>query len=201
MSKFQIVVIHDDLDYSDPIITELNIQYDDQEVVLIKKSQEGLEYVLSNKNQKMIVILDLNFKTGEPSGVDVFENIRKETSLVYILIWTSSALEDINRDDLKSMINNDALGLMSSTDEVAKILQMVDVAAHSLEVKVSSALEDWIVSQPELDRDKPYITTKEGNTYSLNQILREVRLQTTFGMETERNILLLAIDTLIQEED
>jgi len=201
MSKFQIIVIHDDLDYKDVLITELNITYNEQTVKLIKKSQEGLEYVLSNKNQKMIVILDLNFKTGEPSGVEVFENIRKETSLVYVLIWTSSTLDDITKADLKSMINNDALGLISSTDDIDKILGMVDAAAHSLDTKVSSALEDWINSQPELDKTKPYITTKEGNTYTLNQILQEVRLQTAFGKETEKNILLLAIDMLISNED
>lgn len=201
MSKFQIVIIHDDLDYNDVLITELKIKYPDNEVILIKKSQEGLDYVLKNKSEKMIVILDLNFKPGEPNGVKVFEDIRNETSLIYVLLWTSSALEAIDKDDLKSMINNDALGLLSSTDDIEKTLKMIDMAAHNLEVRVSSALEDWINTQPDLDKDKPYITTKEGKSYSLNQILEEVRIQSPFGKETEKNILLLAIDILIEKEE
>lgn len=201
MSNYKIVIIHDDLPDNDPLIAELEIKYGQGSVKLIKKSQEGLDYVLDNLNQKIIVILDLNFKTGEPSGVQVFEDIRQKTSLVYVLIWTSSDIADINKDDLKSMINNDALGLLSSTDDVDKILSMVDLAAHRLDTRVSSALEDWINSQPELDRTKPYITSKEGKTYNLDQILEEVRLQTPFGMQTEKNILLLAIDMLVENEE
>ncbi|RYE58391.1 MAG: response regulator [Sphingobacteriales bacterium] len=201
MNAFQIVVIHDDLEYNDALISELNIEYPNQEVMLIKKSADGLEYVIKNKGKKMIVILDLNFKKGEPNGLKVLEDIRKHTSLVFVLIWTSSAIQDIDKDDLKSMINNDALGLMSSTDDVSKILSIVSDAAHSLEVRVASALETWITSQPEEEKEKPYITTKDGQTYNLNQILEEVRQQTPFGKETEKNILLLAIDLLVQSNE
>lgn len=196
MSDFKVIVIHDDLTERDPLLAELRIKYGAESTLLIKKSQDGLDYVLGNLDQKMVVVLDLNFKAGEPSGVEVFQDIRKKTSLIHVLIWTASALEDINKTDLKSMINNDAMGLLSSTDDLATILSMVDAAAHSLEVRVATALEDWILSQPELDREKPYITAKDGRSYSLNQILQEIRLQSPFGMETEKNILLLAIDLL-----
>jgi hypothetical protein len=198
MNKTKIVVIHDDIKENDPLIIELYLKYGKDSVILKEKSKEGLDYVLTHLSQKMIVILDLNFKSGEANGVAVFEDIRKKTSLVYILIWTASMLENIDREDLKKMINNDALGLLSNTDDIENILSMVDFAAHQLEVRVSSALEDWITSQPEKDRNVPYITSREGKTYSLNQILEEIRLQTPFGMETEKSILLLAIDLLDQ---
>jgi hypothetical protein len=198
MNKTKIVVIHDDIKENDPLIIELYLKYGKDSVILKEKSKDGLDYVLSHLSQKMIVILDLNFKSGEANGVAVFEDIRKKTSLVYILIWTASMLENIDREDLKKMINNDALGLLSNTDDIENILSMVDFAAHQLEVRVASALEDWITSQPEKDRNAPYITSREGKTYSLNQILEEIRLQTPFGMETEKSILLLAIDLLDQ---
>jgi hypothetical protein len=196
MQNFKVVVIHDDLQEIDPLMVELYLKYGKDSVLLITKSEEGLDYVLNNLTQKMIVILDLNFKAGEPSGVEIFEQIRSKTTLVYILIWTASVLDDINKSDLKSMINNDALALLSNTDDIESVLNHVEKAAHYLEVKVSNALEYWINTQPDEDKTKPYLTTREGNIYTLNDILREVRLQTPFGMETEKNILLLAIDLL-----
>lgn len=196
MNKSNIVVIHDDLQENDPLIVELKLKYGQDSVILITKSQDGLDYVLANLNQKMIVILDLNFKSDEPSGVDVFENIRKQTSLVYVIIWTASTLDDIHKPDLLSMINNDALALLNNTGDIEELLDRVDLASHHLAVKVSNALEDWILSQPEIDRKAPYLTSRDNKTFSLDDILSEIRKQTAFGMETEKGILLLAIDLL-----
>jgi DNA-binding NarL/FixJ family response regulator len=191
-----IVVIHDDISNKDPLLVVLREGYGENNVVLKKHSKDGLDYVISNLSKKMIVILDLNFKAGEPSGLNVFEGIRKQTSLVYVIIWTASALEDIDREDLKSMINNDALAFMSSTDDIGKIIERVDAASHQLDIKLDSALEQWITAHSKDERDAPYILTRDGKSYTLNDILKEVRLQTPFGMQTEKDILLLAIDML-----
>ncbi len=197
VSPTKIVIIHDDIIEKDPLIIVLKEKYGDDNVVLLKKSKDGLNYVVENAlSQKMIVILDLNFKAGEPSGVQVFEEIKKKTSLVYIIIWTASALEDINREDLKSMINNDALAFMSSTDDIEKIMRKVNYASHQLDIRLDSALEQWIGLHPESERNSPYIITRDGKSYSLNQILDEIRLKSAFGMEMEKDILLLAIDML-----
>ncbi len=196
MNTTKIVVIHDDIGEKDPLLVVLREEYGADNVILKKKSKEGLNYVLENLSQKMVVILDLNFKAGEPSGVHVFEGIRKQTSLVYVIIWTASALEDINREDLKSMINNDALAFMSSTDDIEKIVSKVSSASHQLDIRIDSALEQWISLHPESEKQSPYILTRDGKSYSLNEILQEIRLKTPFGMETEKDILLLAIDML-----
>jgi hypothetical protein len=196
-TKTKIVVIHDDIGEKDPLLVVLSEAYGADNIILKKKSKEGLNYVLENiSKQKMVVILDLNFKAGEPSGVNVFEGIRKETSLVYVIIWTASALEDINREDLKSMINNDALAFMSSTDDIEKIMGKVSSASHQLDIRIDSALEQWISLHPENEKQSPYILSRDGKSYSLNEILQEIRLKTPFGMETEKDILLLAIDML-----
>jgi DNA-binding NarL/FixJ family response regulator len=196
MEPVKIVVIHDDLKNNDPFITELGIKYGFENVKLIQKSKEGLDYVFQNLSQKMVVILDLNFKAGEPSGAEVFESIRRETSLVYIIIWTASDLSDVKRDDLVRFINNDALAFLDSTSDYAKMIDLVDKAAHQLDVKVASALEQWISKHTEEEKNKPYVTNREGQTYTLSQILTEIRKQTPFGMEMEKNILILAIDML-----
>jgi len=196
MEPVKIVIIHDDLKDNDPLIAELGIKYGVENVKLIQKSKDGLDYVFQNLSQKMVVILDLNFKRGEPSGADVFESIRRETSLVYIIIWTASDLSDVKRDDLVRFINNDALAFQDSTTDYSKMVDLVDKAAHQLDVKVASALEQWISKHTEEEKNKPYVTNREGQTYTLSQILIEIRKQTPFGMEMEKNILILAIDML-----
>jgi hypothetical protein len=51
------------------------------------------------------------------------------------------------------------------------------------------------------DREKPYLLTRSGQSYSLNQILQEIRLQTEFGKGMERNILNLTIDLLARQKE
>lgn len=190
----KIVIIHDDLSEDDPLIDELSDKYEAQNVVLIKESQKGLDYVLNNLTQKIIVILDLKFKANEISGVKVFEDIRQQTSLVYIIIWTANNLAEVRSEDLVKFINNDALAFISSTDDYTKVLQQVERAVHELDTRVASVIEQWIISRPDEEKDKPYIMSNDGNSYSLTGILKEIKQQTSFGKEIEKNILLLAID-------
>lgn len=197
----KIVVIHDDLTDNDPLIIELRSAYGDENVVFIKKSQEGLEYVLNNLSQKLIVVLDLKFKANEPSGVNVFENIRQRTSLTYIIVWTASSLNEVGSEDLVKFINNDALAFISSTESYEKVLAVVEKAAHELDTRVASVMEQWINQRPEEEKKSPYITSVSGKQYSLADILEEIRQQTAFGKEMEKNILMLAIDLLTRQKE
>ena len=196
----KIVIIHDDLSEDDPLIDELSDKYGEQNVVLIKESQKGLDYVLDNLTQKIIVILDLKFKANEISGVKVFEDIRQRTSLVYIIIWTANNLAEVRSEDLVKFINNDALAFISSTDDYTKVLQQVERAVHELDTRVSSVIEQWIVSRPNEEKDKPYIMFSNGKTYSLFEILQEIRQQTEFGKEVERDMLMFAINLLVRKK-
>lgn len=192
----KIVVIHDGLiPKIDPLLIELEAKFSNDSVIHFSNSNEGLEYVLKSINQKIIVLLDINFSNGELSGIQVFESIREKTDLIYVIMITARSLKEIDNDDLISMINNDALAI-ENVSNYPKILDLVDKASHKLDVRISSALEQWIVSHPEQSKDQPYILTRNGHSYSLNQLLEEIRLQTNFGKEVEKDILLLAIDML-----
>ena len=197
----KIVIIHDDLSEDDPLIDELSNRYQAENVILIKESQKGLDYVLNNLTQKIIVILDLKFKANEISGVKVFEDIRKQTSLVYIIIWTANNLNEVTSEDLVKFINNDALAFISSTDDYTKVLEHVEKAAHELDSRVASVIEQWISARPSEEKDKPYITSSDGKSYTLSELLHEIRHQTSFGKEIEKNILLLAIDLLTRGKE
>lgn len=196
----KIVVIHDDLiPKSDPLLVELYEIFGEQNVIHFVHSNEGLDYILKNLSQKMIVILDVNFSSDELNGVQVLEKIRSETSLVYVIMITARTLRELDNDYLISMVNNDALAIENS-DDYPKIVSLAKAAAHKLDVRVDSVLEDWITKLPKEKRAKPYITTKEGKTYTLDDILSSIRSQTELGKHMERNILKLAVDLLTRQK-
>lgn len=198
----KVIIIHDDLEEDEPLIVELRTKYGDENVILKKESQLGLDFVLANLSEKAIVILDLQFKGTEPGGVDVFEKIRERTSLIYIILWTAKSLYSVSQEYLVKFINNDALAFISSTaDSYDLILEAVDRAAHSLETRVASVLEQWINSQDQHTQNEPYLTTETGKTYSLAEILNEIRIQAPMGKRMERNILLLAVDLLARQKE
>jgi DNA-binding NtrC family response regulator len=200
LSPTKVIVIHDDLEKNDPLIISIQESYGKDNTLFFKKSDEGLEYVLNNLTQKLIVLLDLNFKANEPSGVDVFESIREKTSLVYIIIMTASSLNSVNNNDLVKFINNDALAFIQSTDNYQDVLKLIDKAAHQLDVRVDSVLEEWITKLSDEERQKPYLKLKEDKEFSLDEILTSIREQGDVGKMLEKNILKLAIDLLTRQK-
>ena len=143
----------------------------------------------------MIVLLDINFSHGELSGSQVFENIREKTSLIYVIMITARSFSELKSEELASMINNDALAI-ENVFKYPEIVKLVEAAFHKLDVRVDCVLEQWINRHTFEERATPYITTVSGKTYSLDDLKNEIRMQSEFGKEMERNILLLAIDLL-----
>jgi len=200
LTPTKVIVIHDDLDKNDPLIISIQENYGEENTMFFKKSEEGLQYVLNNLTQKLIVLLDLNFKSNEPSGVDVFESIREKTALVYVIIMTASSLNSVNNNDLVKFINNDALAFIQSTDDYQDVLKLINKAAHQLDVRVDSVLEEWITKLSDEERQKPYLKLKEDREFSLNEILTSIREQGDIGKLLEKNILKLAIDLLTRQK-
>jgi len=193
----KIVVIHDDMDENYPLIVMLKDKYSDEGVVLFKHSQEGLDFVLNNLGRKMVVLLDKNFKDkNDISGLKVFEKIREKTALVYVVLISANSITDFSEEELKTLINKDLFKLEKFTNDYTDIINLMDEAVNNIDKRVDSALEEWITMHPEEDKDKPYITTREGKTYTLGDILEEIRLQTPYGKEVERKIIMLAVDML-----
>ncbi len=196
----KIVVIHDGLiPKVDPLLVELINAFGEQNVIHKVHAEEGLAYVLENLRQKMIIILDINFDGDELNGIEVLEKIRKETSLVYIIMITARTLRELNNDYLIAMINNDAFALQNA-DDYPKIISLVESASHKLDARVDAVLEEWITKQSKEKREKPYLKTKDGKTYTLDNILESIRQQTEIGKQMERNILKLAVDLLTRQK-
>jgi DNA-binding NtrC family response regulator len=201
IKQTKIVVIHDGLmQGNDPLLVELQMKFGKDQIVHFEKSNEGLDYVLENLNQKMIVLLDINFSNGEKNGITVFEEIRQKTALVYVILVTANQLSSIKNEDLVLLINHDAFAIENVDSGSQKIISLIDKAVHKLNVQVASVMEQWICEQPEDNQNKPYLL-RDGRAYTFADILSEVRNETEIGKEMEMNILLLAIDLFAKNNE
>jgi len=197
----KVIVIHDDIDEKSPIMVELYVRYHNDHVLLFKHSQTGLDYVLNHLGQKMVVLLDINFYDGkELSGLKVFERIREKTSLVYIILTTVSKINDIDEDSLKMLINKELFSYESFTSDYSNVLLLIEEAIMKLNVRVDAVIEAWMMRHSPEVRSKPFIKTKIGEVYSMNDVLDSIRMQTAIGIEFEKNLLKLAIDIFSKQK-
>lgn len=196
MNNTEIVIIDDSFEMFDPLVVELREHFPAANVTIKNNPDEGLKFVLANLSKKIIVLLDYNFKTGQPKGHDILLKIRKATSLVYVIIMTAKQFSTIPHTELVDFVNNDALAVVQNTVDTAEILKLVSKAAQQLSVRVDCVLEQWISNHSEDKQNESYLTTSTGKTYTLKDILKEIRQQSDFGKKMERNIIMLAIDLL-----
>lgn len=197
----KILVIDDLLKDNAPLVVGLKEKYGENSIIRFKQSKEGLDYVKANISQKMVIILDWEFGKGEMQGIDVFDEIRKETSLIYIIINTAKALSDISSLDLKKLINNDAMAIVDKTDGYKITLKFVEEAIHQLDSRLESVLEQWINRHSDDERIKPFIATRSGEIYNLNDLLKEIRQKTELGKDMERKMIYLTIDLLARGKE
>ncbi len=191
----KVIVIHDDIADDSPIMVMLKEKHGDENVLLIKHSQEGLDFVLGNLGTKMIVLLDKNFYGNkEISGIRVFEKIREKTSLVYIILITVSKITELDDDELKMLINKDLFKFESFTSDYTTILNLVDEAILSLSLRIDCVIEEWIMKHPDEARNKPLIKNKEGVSFTMNEVMQSIREESELGIEFERSLLKLAIE-------
>lgn len=200
VSPTKVVVIHDNIEETTPIMVEMKVKYGSENVVLFQHSQQGLDYVVSNLGNKMVVLLDKNFDGNEIDGIKVFSEIRKKTSLVYIILITVSKISEINSETLKMLINKDLFKLESFTQDYKKIIELVDQARSTLNVRIDAVIEDWIMRHPVEKREQVILRTRDGVAYSMNDILESIRKETTVGLQFERNLLKLAIELFSRQK-
>jgi hypothetical protein len=63
------------------------------------------------------------------------------------------------------------------------------------------AIDEWVESNPDERRNIPYIATSDGKSYTLNEILDEIRHETTVGKEFTNNLLKLTVDLVSRNKE
>lgn len=196
----KIVIIHDDMDEDYPLVVMLKSKYSEDNIIFFKHSQAGLDYVIENLGQKMVVLLDRNFKDKDDiSGLKVFEKIREKTSLVYVVLISANSISDFTEDELKTLINKDLFKIERFISDYSHIINIIDEAVSNINIRVDAAIEDWIVSHNH-NQDTPIYFTND-KQYSLKDILSEIRLETDFGKDFVIKVNNLTIELLMRNKE
>ena len=195
--KPQIIIIDDEMPSDYRLLKKIREKYGEENVHLLVTPKEGITYIEANLSKKMIVLLDIMFN-GHPLGFEVFEEITKQSSLVSFIIMTGNP-EKISHKEYRQLINNHAWYFTQRDDSAKEIMDVIEKAEQHILSRVDGALEEWIIAHNFFTREQPYLRFADGSTMSLNDVLKEIRLQTKFGLEMQQNILDLAINRLHKE--
>ncbi len=192
-----IIIIDDDAKIQEgALFIELGLEFEN--VLLFEDPIEGIEYIHQNLGERILVLLDLSFPKNNPNGDEILDSIRKLSFLVPVIIW-SGANED--KDVYTSLINNRAFGYLAKNASSEEIISKLKEANNNMNNDISIALEEWILSHSKEQKEKPYMLTIDGNKLSLNDILKEIRLQSEIGKVFSKNLSKLTIDLLTRNKE
>ena len=186
---FKIVFIDDNLSEEDPFVQNIRKHYKDADYKhVFQNPDKGLEYVLENLNNKMIVFIDWNFSGHRKKGIDLLKEIRKKTSLLYIVMMSANQLgTDIPLDAIIEMMNEENFFYLDrSNDDFNSVTAIIDKIRANWNTKFDCVLEQWLIRHPEDNNKEAYSEASTGKTYTWADILVEVRLQTPVGKSFEQ---------------
>jgi len=198
----KIVIIDDNFRDNDPLIIALEEEYGEKSVEIFLTPNKGIEYILNNLSSKIVVLLDMDLGENEKRGDAVFKEIREKTTLVTVIIMSAN-LPALTNDELRGFINNHAFSTIKSNDGVKVNLPIIKNAVNKLNLRVDCALEEWILRNNPDDREKPFLTLRSGEIYSLNQVLNEIRKghESELGMFFQKSILNMAVELLARQKE
>lgn len=186
---FKIVFIDDNLSEEEPFVQNIRRHYKDADYKhVFQNPDKGLEYVLDNLNNKMIVFIDWNFSGYRKKGIDLLKEIRKKTSLLYIVMMSANQLRsDIPLDSIVEMMNEENFYYLDrSNDDFESVTAIIDKIRTNWSTKFDCILEQWLIRHPEDNGREAFSEASTGKTYTWAEILVQLRLQTTIGKSFEQ---------------
>lgn len=195
-----ILIIDDDVTLKKSNIgffTELEMNF--QSVEVKENLSDGIQYIKELfEKERIIVLLDISFPSNSADGHDILEAIREISFLIPVVILSAV---DEHKENFSDLINNRAFAFLSKSLSTEKIISKLKEAYEYSANDVSIALEEWILIHSEDEKEKPYMVTVSGKQLSLNDILKEVRLQTEVGQNFAKNLNKLTIDLLSRNKE
>lgn len=186
---FKIVIIDDNLSEKEPFVQNIRMHYKDADYNhVFQDPDKGLEYVLENLNSKMIVFIDWNFSGHHKKGIDLLKEIRKKTSLLYIVMMSANQLRtDIPLDSIIEMMNEDNFYYLDrSNNDFESVINIIDKIRSHWNTKFDCVLEQWLLRHPEDNCKEAFSEATTGKSYTWADILVELRLQTYVGKSFEK---------------
>lgn len=193
-SGTKIFIIDDELKNNHPLIVKLGQFFSD--VRLFKKSAEAIAQVADNLGSRMIMILDLRLSGGE-KGQSSLMALRELSYQIPVIVWTAV---DEKSEEFFDLINLKTYAIRDKAESIENMVKLVQDADADINYALSNALERWIMAQPG-DHDEIFAVSTNGESYSLNQMLDEVRKDTPKGKEFTQDLVNLTIELMKKEEN
>jgi hypothetical protein len=185
--SFKLVFIDDNMHegIDTPFVRAIGKLQNDAELAVFQDPQLGLQYVLDNLNSKMIVFLDYKFDGYGLQGINVLKQIREKTSLLYIVMMSVNSINQFAAADIIEMINEDYIWFFDRNNGTMQDAStLIDKIKHLWDVRFDCILEQWLLRHPE-DNNKEAYSELGGKTYTWEDILVELRMQTPVGKAFE----------------
>ena len=196
--QIQILIIDDNIKLKeDTLIWELQDKYGENQVHFISDPNEAIDFIKNNLEKNMVVLLDIQFPANEMNGHNILSEIRKLSELIPVILW--SGIDESN-ETFSDFINNNAFKFIGKTATSSDIMKVIEEAITYFKTSLDNSIEDWI-TQKEGDKDIPIYFTSDGKSYSLNQILFEIRTQTEVGKSFAKKLNELTIDLLLRKKE
>ncbi len=187
MSDFSIIFIDDNFNEMSTLVQTMSVEFPHADVShVFKDPEKGVEYVLGNLDKPMVVFVDWNYEGTTKKGLSVLRSIREKTSLLYVIMMSANKIikNKIQDSDIIEMMNAESFYFFDSSNDDADAVVLVKKVLRKMESKFDCVLEQWLIRHPE-DKSKVVIR-QNGFNYTWDDVLREVRMQTEFGMDFER---------------
>lgn len=185
--KFILVFIDDNMKdgTNDAFVRAIGKKLSDAELAVFTDPDEGLKFIMEHLNSQMIAFIDCKFDGFAKQGTDLLKDIRKKTSLLYIVMMSANNLKQIEGIDIAAMINEDFIWFYDrnngSVEGACTLIQQITQYWSS---RFDCVLERWLVRHPD-DKDK-VVYSRNKTDYSWGQLLNEVRMQTEVGKDFAR---------------
>lgn len=196
--ELYVLIIDDNLKLKeDTLVWELQDKFGESNVFFISNPKEALEFINSNLDKNIIILLDIQFPDNEMNGHNILSEIRKLSELIPVILWSGV---NESKETFSDFINNNAFRFISKTATNNEVMEVIDEAVKYFKTNLDNTIEDWIIQKDE-DKDKAVYFTSDGKSYTLNEILYEIRSQTDIGKSFAKKLNELTIDLLLRKKE
>ena len=198
MANIQVLIIDDTPKIKeDSLVWELQDRFGEENVSVIQEPEAGIQHIKDNIEKNFIVLLDIDFPENEKNGHAILKEIREISELIPVILWSGV---DENKEKFSDLINNGAFGFIGKMATTEEAFVIIAKAEKYFLTSLDNTIEDWI-GRKEGDKDKPVYFTSDGKSYSLNEILTEIRKQTDVGKAFSERLNALTIDLILRGKE
>jgi len=196
INDISIIIIEDQERYQeDALVWELKDRFEN--VFFFTNPKEALDFITKNVSLRMIVLLDIDFNR-KAEGHQILDDIRKFSFQIPVILW-SGIVEP--KEPFSDFINNKTFGYINKHATIEEAFKIIDDAVIFLNESIDKVIEEWINMHPESDKNKPVLYSADNKSYSLNDILTEIRMQTEVGKDFSKRLTKLTIDLLMRNKE